>query len=86
MTKTEGNAYGYVEQYPDPTAREAIDHLQGRKRKKKSCVFHQVGRSFRWRCSVCGMEFWLADGPVKAGMKKCPNCEKRIMAEERNII
>ena len=23
---------------------------------------------------------------VKAGMKKCPNCEKRIMAEERNII
>lgn len=86
MTKTEGSAYGYVEMYPDPTAREAIDHLQGHRKKPKGCVFHQIGKSFNWKCSCCGMTFWLADGPVKARMKKCPNCEKRIMAEERNII
>ena len=90
MTKTKNNEYAYIERYPDPTARAAIEHIESarkKKRKRKACVFRQIKTtSFRWRCSVCGHEFWLADGPFKAKMRNCPNCKKRIIAEDREII
>ena len=52
MTKTKGNAYGYVEQYPDPTAKSAIDHISNAENKK----LEERKTAFETAYEACGME------------------------------
>ena len=54
MTKTKGNAYGYVEQYPDPTAKSAIDHISNAENKKRKVNSRQKGaRGEREFAAIC---------------------------------